>query len=318
VLAYYVHHLSPYLVRFSEKWAIRYYGLAYVLAFVVAFLILRSLVRRDYYRDLKENQIGDLITWTAIFGVMLGGRLGYMLLYDHEEFFANPAVFFHILDGGMASHGGIAGVVVFTWFYARRHRISWLGLGDHLCVAAAPGILFVRLANFINGELYGRQATLSWAVQFPREMEEPGFPYFDGIAARARDMVEGDPITPGGIIEASRDNPALREILADFLTPRHPSQIYQALMEGLGLFLILIVIRLRFRNLPHGILTGLFFIFYAIFRIIGEQFRQPESGFGPIVNLTKGQFFSTFMILIGAAFIAAALGAAKRRRSSSP
>ncbi len=318
MFAYYVHHLSPFLVRFSEKWGIRYYGLAYVLSFLVAFLILRTLIRRDLYRDLKECQVGDFITWTAILGVMIGGRLGYMLLYNREEFFANPAIFFHFLDGGMASHGGIAGVAIFTWFYARRHRISWSGLGDQLCIAATPGIFFVRIANFINGELYGRPSTARWAVQFPSEMKEPDFPHFDEIAERAQGVVEGNSISPDAVIEAARHDAGLRDVLAEYLTPRYPSQIYQALMEGLTVFLILIVIRLRFRNLPNGIITGLFFILYAIFRIIGEQFRQPESGYGPFGVLTKGQFFSTFMIGVGAAFLVGAVVSAKRRKIVSP
>lgn len=318
MFAYYVHHLSPFLIRFSEKWGIRYYGLAYVLGFLVAFLVIRTLIRRDLYHGLKESQVGDFITWTAIFGVMIGGRLGYMLFYNREEFFAHPGIFFHFLDGGMASHGGILGVVIFTWFYAWRHHISWTGLGDQLCVAATPGIFFVRIANFINGELYGRPSTASWAVQFPSEMKEPDFPHFEEIAERAQGMIEGDTIGPDAVIEAARHNADLRDILAEYLTPRYPSQIYQALMEGFTLFLILIFIRLRFRNLPNGIITGLFFILYAIFRIIGEQFRQPESGYGPFGVLTKGQFLSTFMFVIGAAFLLGSILSAKRGKIVSP
>ncbi len=318
MFAYYVHHLSPFLVRFSEKWGIRYYGLAYVLSFLAAFLILRLLIRRGYYRDLRESQVGDFITWTAILGVMLGGRLGYMLFYNREEFFAKPVIFFHFLDGGMASHGGIAGVFLFTFFYARRHRISWTGLGDHLCVAAAPGIFLVRIANFINGELYGRPSTAIWAVQFPSEMKEPDFPYFEEIAHRVQGMVEGKEIPPDAIIEAARHDAGVRDVLAEYLTPRYPSQIYQALMEGLALFLILLCVRLRFRNLPNGILTGLFFILYAVFRIIGEQFRQPDPKDGFFGILTKGQFLSTFMIAVGAAFLIGAVVSARRRKNVSP
>ena len=158
---------------------------------------------------------------------------------------------------------------------------------------------------------------MSWAVQFPAEIKETDFPWSETIANRARDFVEGNPPEADAIIEAARHHEGLRDILAEYLTPRYPSQIYQALMEGLALFLILLVVRLKFRYLPNGIITGLFFILYAFFRIIGEQFRQPESGYGPL-GLTKGQFLSTFMIAIGAAFLIGAAAASKRKRIVSP
>ncbi len=317
MLAYYVHNLSPFVVRFSENWGIRWYGLAYVGGFFAAFLVMRFMIRRNYCTDLKEEQLTDFVTWSAILGVMVGGRLGYMLLYDREQFFANPLIFFRFLDGGMASHGGIAGLVIFSWFYARKHKVSWTGIGDQLCIAAPLGIFFGRMANFINGELYGRATQVAWAMQFPEELRERNFPHYEEAAARCAEFVPGDVVNPDTLIEASRSSPEVREILGELLTPRHPSQLYQAFMEGLALFLILFFIKIRWKTLPNGVITGLFFILYAIFRIVGEGFRQPDSGFGPFGILTKGQFFSSFMILIGTAFVVTSVVKSKRARAKA-
>ncbi len=315
-LAYYLHDLSPFLIRFSERFGLRWYGLAYVGGFVVGYLLLRHFVRRGYC-ELRESQLADFITLAALLGVMLGGRLGYMLLYDLDDFLANPAIIINLLDGGMASHGGIAGLALFTLFWARRKGITWRGIGDNLCTVAPLGICFGRLANFINGELYGREADVAWAVQFPEEIREPDFVGANGLgrdalgdelflAGLADEGADGRPGLPGNdtVIEAARDQEAVRDILRDYLNARHPSQLYQALMEGLALFLILYLVRVRWPQLRHGILTGLFFIGYAAFRILGEQFREPADGLvGPF---TRGQFFSLFMVAVGAAFIASA------------
>lgn len=295
VLAY-VHHLTPEIFQIG-KFALRWYGLAYVLGFLLGFLLLRHFVRKGY-SELKEDAVGDFITYCALFGVILGGRLGYMLFYDRPDFFANPLKFFQFWKGGMASHGGILGLVAFTWFYARRHKISWTGVGDNLVVVAPIGICLGRLANYINGELYGRAAAgFGWAMQFPHalvereeELASAGVTY-----ENAQSLVEAH----------YSGEAAATERLAEILTPRHPSQLYQAALEGLALFLILYFIRVRWKDLPHGILTGVFFLGYALFRIIGEQFREPDVGakifFG---TLTPGQFYSTFMIVMGIGFIA--------------
>lgn len=272
------------------------------MGFLAGFMLLRWFIRRGYYNDIKESEVADFITYGAIFGVMLGGRLGYQLLYNSGEFFSNPLVFFKFLDGGMASHGGIFGLAIYTWFYARKKKISWTGIGDQLCTVAPMGLFFGRIANFINGELYGRASQVWCAMQFPEELRDPAFEKGWDVSQAVAPFMEKAEYSMQDIVEASRKSPEIREVLGQYLTPRHPSQIYQALGEGLGLFLILLLVRLRFRNIANGVLTGLFFIFYAVFRIIGERFREPESGFGPF-GLTKGQFYSTFMIVIGAVFI---------------
>lgn len=302
-----IHNLSPFLIRFTDDIGIRWYGLSYVLAFVAAFYLMRFLIRRGY-SEMAEDKLVDFITYAAIFGVTLGGRLGYMLLYSPKEFFANPLVFFHFLDGGMASHGGIAGLALFTLYFAKRHGYHWRQIGDNLCVVAPVGIAIVRCANFINGELWGNVTTKEatpWALKFPSELNE--IPYG---SERYNDLIEAttaiDPQAgePTAIIELARDNEQLRDAISPFLQYRHPSQIYQALLEGLALFLILFALRLKWRRLPYGILTALFFIGYATFRIIGEQFRHPDAGNFPGTDLSKGQFYSLFMYGIGAVFIA--------------
>jgi len=239
----------------------------------------------------------------VILGVIVGGRLGYMLLYQRDDFFANPLVFFNILGGGMASHGGILGLILFTFFYARRHRISWLGLGDGLVVVAPIGICLGRIANFINGELWGHVTrAVPWAVQFPTELRERN----DPLRVRIQEALP-ELSYPEGIITAAKTSPEVQAVLREVLDPRHPSQFYQALLEGASLFAILLLVRLRWKNLPHGILTGLFFLLYAVFRIIGELFRERDVGQDPILGMNPGQFYSLFMIAIGLAFIAAAL-----------
>ncbi|MBU6181601.1 MAG: prolipoprotein diacylglyceryl transferase [Verrucomicrobia bacterium] len=296
----YVHDLSPFALRFGEGFGIRWYGLAYVAAFLAGYGICLHLARRGF-SDIAPGAIADFITGTALFGVVLGGRLGYMLFYDLENFARDPLLVFKLWDGGMSSHGGILGIVIFTFIYARRKKIPWLNVGDTVVVAAPVGIFLGRCANFINGELYGRPASVPWAVQFPAELHE-----IDPARAQAAldSAAAANPAwnsIPALIANAS--DPRLSEILAQHLTPRHPSQIYAALLEGAALFAILWILRTRFR-LPDGILTGVFFITYALLRIIGEFFREPDAP--PTLALTRGQFLSLFLLLIGAAFLAAA------------
>jgi len=212
-----------------------------------------------------------------------------------------PLRFFRVWEGGMASHGGILGIVIFTFWYARRHKISWMGIGDNLVVAAPLGIFFGRCANFINGELFGRPTTVPWAMQFPKEL-------FDApaLAQRAVDACSAlDPAfaTPDAIVEAAQTSAPVRAVLAEILTPRHPSQLYEAGMEGLLLFVLLWFIRTRTR-VAEGVTTGAFFVLYALLRILGEQFREPDVGIAFTLGLTRGQFLSLFMILFGVVLIA--------------
>jgi phosphatidylglycerol:prolipoprotein diacylglycerol transferase len=302
LLGYYVHDLSPFLLDFGNGIGLRWYGLAYVAAFVAAYWLCIRLAREGY-SDLAPAQVGDFITGVALFGVILGGRLGYMVFYDWAAFSANPLVIFKFWDGGMSSHGGMLGVVIFTFVYSRMKHVSWLNIGDNLVVTAPIGLFFGRCANFINGELFGRVASAPWAVQFPKELYDAPPETVQLALAEARG-INPQWTAVANIVENVRYSPALREHLAATLSPRHPSQIYEAFLEGIVLFLLLLILRTRFR-LPNGVLTGMFFIAYAFLRIIGEMFREPDA---PLtMALTRGQFLSLFLVLLGAAFIVQAV-----------
>lgn len=299
MLAYYVHNLSPDLIRFTDRVGVHWYGLCYVLGFYCAFLVMRYLARRGL-SELEEDKIADFITGTAIFGVVIGGRVGYMLGYGFPEFIRAPWIIFRIWDGGMASHGGIIGVALYLLWYARKHKISWTGLGDTLVCGAPIGILLVRIANFINGELFGRIANVSWAVKFPTEVHHPDF-----VPAVATDLpYTALPQHSPDILALVQQEFGSTAKLIDILNPRHPSQLYEGAGEGLFLFLALFTTRLLFKKLPHGILTGLFFLLYAIVRIVLENYREPDSQASMILGWSRGQVYSTGFVVAGLAFLA--------------
>jgi phosphatidylglycerol:prolipoprotein diacylglycerol transferase len=296
MLAYYVHDLNPLIFRLWDNVGPRWYGLAYVLAFVCGYAVFRLLAKRGY-ADLPVAKVGDFITGAALFGVILGGRLGYVLFYK-PEMLREPMSILRVWEGGMSSHGGMLGLLAFTFYYAWRHKISWMNLSDNLVVAAPIGLFFGRCANFINGELYGRATNVSWAMQFPKELTE-------NIGEAQRAITACRQIDPtltssDAVVAAVRHEPQVKEVLRGILTPRHPSQLYEAFFEGIVLFAILWFVRTRTRQ-PNGVLTGLFFICYAIFRIVVENFREPDATL--IAGFTRGQFFSFFLIAIGFAFV---------------
>ncbi len=331
ILGYYVHDLSPFLLRINGDFGVRWYGLMYVFGFICAFFLLRWFVRLRCC-ELKESQIADFITIVAIFGVMVGGRLGYMLIYSRDEFFRDPLMFFRFLSGGMASHGAIFGITLVVFFFARYQKISWLGLGDNLVITGPLGVFFGRIGNFINGELYGRRTEHPWAMKFPSEIYDIESEKLLTLVEKTKviapelsvninnllNMSQGIPKFPIAemIIETARKNEEFQTVLAEtLLNPRHPSQIYQALIEGLLVFGVLLAVRLKWKNAYHGLISGLFFIFYAIARIVVENFREPDSSL--IMGITKGQFYSCIMLVIGVIFIAYAL-ITKRRNSIAP
>jgi phosphatidylglycerol:prolipoprotein diacylglycerol transferase len=306
LFAYYVHHLSPFLVQFGSSFGVRWYGLAYVAGFLVGILLYRRLARQGY-SDLQPEAVTDFIVAGAIFGVVIGGRLGYMLLYNFDGFLANPLSIFKLWEGGMSSHGGIIGLALYTAWYARKHHMSWRNLSDNFVVVAPMGLFFGRLANFINGELYGRATNVAWAMQFPKELYDTGTPAQDAVhdaGIRAATLINPAWNTPDQIEVAVRHSEPLRNALAEVLTPRHPSQLYEAALEGAFLFALLWLLRTRVR-MPNGMLTGIFFIAYAAVRILGEMFREPDAPLtGPF---SRGQFLSFFLVAIGIAVIAWAL-----------
>lgn len=298
-LAYYLHDLNPKLIQFTDTLGIQWYGLAYVTGFYLTYLVMCFLARRGL-SQIAEKDVGDFITGVALFGVILGGRLGYMLLYNWDEFIHRPWIFFMLHQGGMASHGGIAGVALYCLWYAKKHHISWTGIGDTIVCGAPLGIFLGRIANFINGELFGRVTNVSWAMQFPTELLHEDFVKQGGERLPMPDYLQHSP----DIIAWFEKYRGGREELANILHPRHPSQLYEAFGEGLLLTALLLFIRVKWPKAPHGIISGLFFLFYAVIRIALEGVRQPDSGSEMIMGLTRGQFFSTFMIVAGLAFVA--------------
>ena len=258
-LAYWVHDLSPFLIRFSDNFGIRYYGLAYVLGFVGAVWLLHRYHRAGR-SPFGGNTIGDLITY-IVFGVMLGGRLGYFLLYQSEAIFRDPLALLRVWEGGMASHGGFVGVLFALILFARRHHVSFFPVSDLIATTAALGLFFGRVANFINGELYGKITDVPWAVIFPQS------------------ATVGTPV--------------------HLILPRHPSQLYEAALEGAVLFAWA---QWRFwrsdvtRTHP-GRLTGEFLLAYALVRMLGEAFREPDASL--ILGVSRGTFYSIFLIAGG-------------------
>lgn len=327
VFATYVHQLDPVIFQVGGSLALRWYGLAYLASFLAGYVLLKRLAERKLW-VLQPEKTADFIAAAALLGVFIGGRLGYVFFYQiprdgWASFTQDPLVLFRVWEGGMASHGGILGLVIFTFFYARKHKVSWTGLGDGLCVVAPIGLLCGRIANFINGELYGRVANgVAWAVKFPGAFNEAKSPesarFNDALAA----AVDADPafaerikeISAQGfadpraaqfheLILANRGSDAVSEAIAPYLEPRHPSQLYEGLLEGGLLFAILWFVRVRFPKAPHGLLTGLFFLLYPTFRIFAEAYREPDAAWVIENVLTKGQFLSLFMYLFAAAFL---------------
>lgn len=270
---YWVHDLDPFLVRFPEGWfldGIRWYGLAYLAGFAFGALMLSVYYRKNRSPLNPDAQSNFMVA--LIIGVLAGARLGYMIFYAWDAFAANPLSALRVWQGGMSSHGGMIGAVLATWIFSRRQKCPFLQLGDIIASLAPAGVFFGRIANFINGELWGRETTVPWAVVFRYDLKNP----FTEAAETA------------------------------FLLPRHPSQLYAAAGEGL---LILFWTQLRFwkkEPLPHGQVLGEACLLYAAVRIADEFFREPDIGVSAILGLTRGQFYSVLLALAGVAFIVAA------------
>ena len=340
VFATYVHNLDPIALPIYGPVMLRWYGLAYLLGFIGGFLLLRSFAQRGLW-VLKPEKTADFIAAVALFGVFIGGRLGYIFFYQipakgWQSLVHDPFLVFRVWEGGMASHGGILGVAIFTWFYARKEKVTWTGLGDGICVVAPLGLFFGRMANFINGELYGRVTNgIAWAVKFPTTLMDgnaPEFMRFDAAAAATAPLEPqlgvvyqaletasnvDFPFAKSAYFEtllaANRHSEKVTQALAPYLEPRHPSQLYEGLLEGLLLFVILYTVRVKFKNTPDGLLSGLFFLLYAVFRIFGEQFREPDAAM--VGAFSKGQFLSFFMFAFAGAFLIHAWRGWQRRTS---
>jgi len=272
---YWVHDLDGIIVQFTEHIALRYYGLAYATGFLCAIGLLW------WYHRKGRSPIGpaglESFGFALFAGVLIGGRLGFVLLYEIDALWRDPLYVFRVWEGGMASHGGFIGVCLGVIWFCRKEGLSLLKVGDLVATVTAPGLLFGRIANFINGELWGKVTDVSWAVIFPGA-QRPG--YF-----------RGDQFT------------VYSEQLGALVNPRHPSQLYEAGLEGLFL---LVYMQLRFwcsrvYETKPGHLIGEFFVLYAVVRVLGEQFREPDAAL--IYGLSRGSFYSLVLFIVGVGFI---------------
>lgn len=291
--------IDPVAIDLPGPLDVRWYGLGYMAGFGVAYYILRRLAQRRFLK-LDPDAVGDLI-FALMLGVILGGRLGYILFYDFSSFAANPLSIIRIWEGGLAFHGGLLGVIVAGAWFARKHGARFLNLGDALALGVCPGIFAVRVANFVNGELYGRIAApdVPWAVRFPTDPKAAELLGVGGALQHRERVIRG--AFESGRWDAVRAQVPLR----------HPSQLYEALGEGLVLGVILWLVYCwsarRGHPLGAGFFGGVFMLGYGVARTFIELFRQPDKQFtddadrlGTVLGpLTMGQTLSLLMIAVG-------------------
>ena len=252
--------IDPVLISIGPL-AIRWYALAYIVGILLGWVYARALIRNERHwggpAPMTVVDFDDFIVWVTL-GIILGGRIGYVLFYNPAHFAANPAEIIQVWKGGMSFHGGFLGCVVAVILFARRRGIPILSLGDLTCAVAPIGLLLGRLANFINAELWGRPTDVPWAMVFPG----------------------AGPL------------------------PRHPSQLYEAALEGLGLLVVLwVLIRLGALKRP-GTILGAFSLGYGIARTICEFFREPDAQLGFLWgHLTMGMLLSVPLMIAGLALI---------------
>ena len=260
--------------------ALRWYAVSYILGFFIALKIMKFFVVRTFLWIAEEppfsTEQADSFLTHLILGVIIGGRLGYVLFYNFEYYALNPINIIRIWDGGMAFHGGFIGVVISVILFSRANNLSLWPTSDLIAVSTPPGLFFGRIANFINAELWGRPTDLPWGVIFPGEL------------AQKCDAIVG-------------------------LCARHPSQLYEAGLEGFLLFIFLFCVALNGGFKKPGLLTGFFASGYGLSRFVVEYFRVPDPQFVSLENpygfayefgsfgLTMGQSLSLPMIVIGIA-----------------
>jgi phosphatidylglycerol---prolipoprotein diacylglyceryl transferase len=332
-LGAWLHTLSPFVLRFNESLGIRWYGVAYLTGFAIAYIVMLMLAKRRLIL-IPAERVGDAMMWMIV-GVLVGGRLGYVFVYDPAllwTFTHSPPwwALLAIHKGGMASHGGIAGVILASFRIARGWkdesgavvgRAPATHIMDVTALLVPFGMFFGRLANFVNGELLGRIVTPPgvegpwWTVQFPQELRgwvQPGMR--EGHAPALNPVQEGalwrlvhENGRPGSsygeainnIVEhAGKYASELKPLLAS----RHPSQLYQAGAEGLVLGAALWLIWARPRK--PGVVGSCFFMIYGVLRVITEIWRLPDPQFGEhgrIYGLSRGQWLSVAMVVVGAA-----------------
>ncbi|VFP79930.1 prolipoprotein diacylglyceryl transferase [Candidatus Erwinia haradaeae] len=268
-------NIDPIIISLGPV-SLHWYGLMYLISFM---LIRWIAVRRasQYKNFLSKENVNDLLS-IGFFGVFIGGRLGYMLFYNLPVLLNDPLSIFKIWNGGMSFHGGLIGVIIGIWVFSRQIQRHFFQVSDFIAPLIPIGLGAGRLGNYINGELWGRVNThLPWATLFPGSYSED--------------------------IKIAAIHPEWQQLLLNYgVLPRHPSQLYEAILEGLILFIILNLF-ISIKNRPLGAMSGLFLISYSISRITVELFRQPDPQIGLFYGISMGQILSIPMIISGVLII---------------
>ncbi len=256
-----IHNFDPVLIDLGF-FQLRWYSIAYILGIILGWIYANKIIKKTINKNdsysVKQKDLDDLIVY-IILGIIIGGRLGYIIFYNYNYYIQNPYEILQVWKGGMSFHGGLLGVVASILFFSRIKNINFFSLADVISCVAPIGLFLGRIANFINGELYGKISELPWSVVFPNV-----------------------------------DNMA-----------RHPSQIYEAILEGILLFILLNYLVLK-KNmlLKTGYISSIFLIFYSIFRILSESFREPDSHLGYFFNyLSMGTILSLITFISGCIII---------------
>jgi phosphatidylglycerol---prolipoprotein diacylglyceryl transferase len=257
--------------------AVRWYALAYIVGLLIGWRYCIWLAGAPP-RLIERRDLDDFLVWATL-GVVLGGRLGYVLFYNFSYYSQHPIEALYLWHGGMSFHGGALGVILAIVLFTRARAIPNVAFADLICAAVPIGLLFGRIANFINGELFGRITDVRWAMIFPN-----GTLPAAAVPPQYRDLCEA--------------------VAMGLNCPRHPSQLYEAFCEGILLFLLLFIAERRGARWRPGILSGLFLAGYAAARMSGELFRQPDSQLGFLIfGTTMGQLLSLPLLLAGIAMI---------------
>ena len=269
----YLHQIDPIALALGPL-KIHWYGLMYLLGFAIAWWLGRRRIRAGRLPGVDEHAYGDLMFY-AMLGVVLGGRLGYILFYDLKTYLAHPLQIVQVWQGGMSFHGGLLGVCAAAWLWSRRRGLHFMDTIEFVAPLVPPGLGFGRIGNFINGELWGKLTNADWGVVFPASLPQP---YASMDAATLRAQFEA------GALNAFA---------------RHPSQLYQAFLEGLVLFVALWVFSSRPR--PRYAVGGLFVLLYGVFRFLAEFVRVPDAQLQYLAFgwLTMGQLLSLPLVLLG-------------------
>jgi len=310
----YLHQLDPFAFQITETIGLRWYGLAYIAGFLIAWAIIRWMGKKKI-SPIQPERAGDLL-FVAIVGVLVGGRVGYCLFYDPSMFYTFATDFpwwklLAIQDGGMASHGGMVGVLVAFYIWGKRNKIPALHLLDIGCICATPGLFFGRIANFINGELWGKPLPMNlqdkppgWSVKYPTEVTEVWLQNpaefgdkLQQLEPLRTSVVGGSSFHQSIVAEMYKGNQHVIDTVQPLLTAWYPSQLFQAAAEGPLLCIVLFWV--WWKPKTPGVIASTFLLFYGITRVATEAFRQPDEGVALLAGLSRGQVLSGAMIIAG-------------------